>query len=145
MSGGRDYDDSFIKDIHYYGSYAGCCLEGIRPVIVIPFYSVPSILKNARRNKNGILEVEYGEYPQYAVDANLGEILEKEFLTGTLRKTGKTYTTYSRGSNEHDESFSPLKHEEFEYGGKKYVRVKLNNSFDQTLTNGVTIHPYDYV
>lgn len=97
------------------------------------------------RGRSGFLEVEYGEYPQYVVDTSLGRTLDSEFSAGRLRKTGKTYTTDSRRWNANSEKFSPVEHEEYEYNGKRYVRVKSNDTNENfKLTNGVTTHPGDY-
>ena len=48
--------------------------------------------------------------------------LEKLYNAYKLTPTGKTYTGYMKG----DGSFQ--QNQEFEYGGKKYVRVILNKS-----------------
>ena len=127
-------------DLPFYNSADDARDGGIRPVI--PMSSIRDILDNAVRNEHGILEVEYGEYPQYAVEASLGEILEKEFTEGRLKRTGKTYTTDSVGVRT-SKRFSPLKYEEFEYKGKKYVRVRANYAAG-TLTNGTIFAPYNY-
>ena len=112
---------------------------GIRPAL--PFSSISDISLNGVRGRSGILEVEYGEYPQYAVDTSLGRTLDSEFSAGRLKKTGKTYTTDSRRWN--FEKFSPVEHGEFEYHGKRYVRVKTFRE-DFKLTNSATTHPGDY-
>lgn len=80
------------------------------------------------------MEVEYGEYPQYAVDANLGRTLDREFASGRLKKTGKTYTTDSSRFN--SDSFEARKHHEYEYNGKKYVKVKYIHFECCKLSNG---------
>ena len=94
------------------------------------------------------MEVEYGEYPQYAPGFDIQRTLADEFSKGTLRKTGKTYTTDSRRYDNFSRIFNPTTHEEFEYTGRKYVRVKANNINYQSevdeLTNGATVHPGEY-
>ena len=104
--------------------YASERSGGIRPVL--PYLNISDISPYCVRGREGFLEVLYGEYPQYAVDTNLGRILDDSFQAGILRRTGKTYTTDSRKVNENSEIFSPIEHEEFEYNGKHYVRVKSN-------------------
>ena len=56
-----------------------------------------------------------------------------------LKATGKKYTTDSRRWNERSEEFQATEHEEFEYNGKKYVRVK-SNSYEE-LSNGKRVKP----
>ena len=123
---------------------AGKRSGAVRPAL--PFSNISDISLNGVKGRHGFLEVEYGEYPQYAVDTNLGRILDDSFQAGVLRRTGKTYTTDSRRWNANSERFSPVQHEEFEYNGKRYVRVKSNDTDENfKLSNGVTVHPGMYV
>ena len=123
---------------------AGKRSGAVRPAL--PFSNISDIPLNGVKGRHGFLEVEYGEYPQYAVDTNLGRILDDSFQAGVLRRTGKTYTTDSRRWNANSERFSPVQHEEFEYNGKRYVRVKSNDTDENfKLSNGVTVHPGMYV
>ena len=111
---------------------------GARPVIL--FSSIDSIPTNGEKGKraiDGILEVEYGYYPQKAVSKDMQEILEGEYKGGRLSKTKNSYTTDSRKHDDYDEKFLAKKHEEYEYNGKRYVRVEANSSYDEfTLSNG---------
>ena len=96
---------------------------GIRPVI--SFKRLKDLFPNCQKIAD-LSEVIYGEYPQYVVDNNLTLVLENLFQNNRLRKTGKTYTTDSRKCSDFFYKFTPIEHEEFEYNGKKYVRVKEN-------------------
>lgn len=93
-----------------------------------------------KRARDGVLEVEYGYYPQKAVSRDMQERLEKAFERRSLSRTGKKYTTDSRKCNKYREVFSPKQHEEFQLDGKKYVRVEANSCFDDgklfKLSNG---------
>ena len=122
---------------------AGARSSCVRPVL--PFSKLSDISQNVVRGNNGLLEVTYGEYPQYAVDPKLNEILDNEFLNGTLKKTGKEYVTDSRKTFDYSQIFRPIKHIEYEYNGKKYVRVKNNSIFMHQLSNGVIPEENDYV
>ena len=140
--------DGDVRDVIKAGdcscTRAGKRSGSIRPVL--PFSNISDISVNGVKGRHGFLEVEYGEYPQYAVDTNLGRILDDSFQSGVLRKTGKTYTTDSRRWNANSERFSPVQHEEFEYNGKRYVRVKSNDTGENfKISNGVTVHPGMYV
>ena len=100
---------------------------GARPAL--PFSSISSIPTNEvggtpKRARDGVLEVEYGYYPQKAVSRDMQEKLERAFKRGSLSRTGKKYTTDSRKNNEYDKVFLPKQHKEFELDGKRYVRVK---------------------
>ena len=108
--GDRDCDDVDIRE------------GGARPAL--PYSSISSIASNEVRGSFGIKEVEYGEYPQTIVDERFSRELEENYKRGTgIRKTGKTYTTDSVNYDDYDTSFEPRKHEEFEYKGRKYIRI----------------------
>ena len=113
---------------------------GARPAL--PFSSIGSIPTNGesgKRARDGILEVEYGYYPQKAVSKDMQERLEKAYRSGSISKTRNSYTTDSIAYNEYDTSFQPQTHQEYEYNGKRYVRVEANSYYDGgdlTLSNG---------
>ena len=113
---------------------------GARPAL--PFSSISSIPTNGesgKRARDGILEVEYGYYPQKAVSKDMQERLERAYRSGNISKTRNNYTTDSVAYDEYDTSFQPQTHQEYEYNGKRYVRVKANsyyNGGDFTLSNG---------
>ena len=100
---------------------------------MIKFLQTEKVGKKAR---DGILEVEYGYYPQKAASKEMQYVLEKEFEKGRLSKTGNTYTT---DSGIYKNSFLPIQHQEYNYNGKRYVRVDINfnpNNKDISLSNG---------
>ena len=113
---------------------------GARPAL--PFSEVSSIPTNGesgKRAKDGVLEVEYGYYPQKAVSRDMQERLERAYRSGNISKTRNNYTTDSVAYDEYDTSFQPQTHQEYEYNGKRYVRVKANSYYDGgdfTLSNG---------
>ena len=146
---------SWHFDKHYYQSMIVACNNskpcfvtnfasdysfGARPVILISSIgSIPTNGEKGKRARDGILEVEYGYYPQKAVSKDMQEILEGEYKGGRLSKTKNSYTTNSRSVKANDlrKDFLAKKHEEYEYNGKRYVRVEANSSYDEfTLSNG---------
>ena len=122
--------------------YVDRCRGGARPAL--PFSSISSIPTNGvsgapKRAGDGVLEVEYGYYPQKAVSRDMQERLERAFKRRSLSRTGKKYTTDSRKYYEKYKVFSPKQHEEFQLDGKRYVRVEANSCFDGDefkLSNG---------
>ena len=126
---------------------------GARPALL--FSSISSIPTNGvsgrpKRARDGVLEVEYGYYPQKAVSRDLQQKLERAFQTRRLSTTGKKYTTDSRKDDDdyYEEEFSPQQYEEFELDGKRYVRVQANSCFDGkefTLSNGERYKDGDFV
>ena len=105
------------------------------------------IFPNRVMGYNGIEEVEYGEYPQNAADSRMQNILESEYNRG-MNKTGRSYTFDSVRYDDYDTGFKPVTYEEYEYQGKKYIRIKANSDFGGDrfmLSNGVKYRDGDYV
>ena len=148
-----DDKDNDARVVRYDGYGYDCNVRirtgGARPAL--PYSSIRNISSNGVRGRDGILEVEYGEYPQKVASKRLQDELERAYNYGSssIRKTGKTYTTDSRKYDEYDEKFSAQIIEEYSFDdGKKYVRVKANSDFDGsefTLSNGERYKDGDYV
>ncbi len=112
---------------------------GFRPVI--PYSEISSMCSDPVRDEYGILEVEYGEYPQMVVDEGYSVELERAYNNGSLKTTEKTYTTDSVDWRSIDVRFIAREHTEYEYKGKKYIRfVGDANCNGMTLSNGRKIH-----
>ena len=123
---------------------------GARPALSIS--SISRIPTNGgsgapKRAGDGVLEVEYGYYPQKAVSRDMQEKLERAFARRSLSRTGNKYTTDSRKYDEYDEEFSPKQHEEFQLDGKRYVRVEANSCYGDEfkLSNGESYRNGDSV
>ena len=114
--------------------------SGARPALLFSSIgSIPTNGESGKRARDGILEVEYGYYPQKAVSKDMQERLERAYRSGSISKTRNSYTTDSIAYNEYDTSFQPQTHQEYEYNGKRYVRVEANSYYDGgdlTLSNG---------
>ncbi len=121
--------------IDYYGygrnENANIRENGIRPVL--SYSKIKGNITNENINEDGIKEVEYGEYPQYAVSKELQEKLEELYENNKLVKTDKTYKTDSRKHFELSKDFLPQEHIEYKFDDKKYVRVKANSYYDGYL------------
>lgn len=110
---------------------------GCRPTL--PFSLISDAVSNCISSNNGILTVEYGEYPQWAVKINGQNILENLYKSKLLKLTGKKYTTDSRKYEEINKGFSPKFLKEYEYKGMKFIRIVANfcGTFGkQQLSNG---------
>ena len=118
--------------------YVSRCYVASRPAL--PYSSIQSISSNGVRGANGIKEVEYGEYPQTIVDENYSRELERAYNNGSLRTTGKNYTTDSVRYQDTDTSFRARTHTEYEYNGSKYIRFVGDSNCDgEVLSDGRTI------
>ena len=136
-SGDRNYGRVYVRN------------GGARPAL--PFSSIDSIPTNGesgKRARDGILEVEYGYYPQKAVSKDMQERLERAYRSGSISRTRNSYTTDSRKYDAYDKKFLAKQHQEYEYNGKRYVRVKVNSCYDGnnfTLSNGESYRDGDNV
>ena len=112
---------------------------GARPVL--PYSSIRSISSNGVRYIDGIKEIEYGEYPQTIVDKNYSRELDMAYNNGSLRTTGKNYTTDSVIGKYYNASFIPRTHTEYEYNGSKYIRFVGDSNCDgSVLSDGRIIN-----
>ena len=129
-----------------------CCIyRYLRTGVVRPALQSSAIYSQISPNKvrgyNDTYEVEYGEYPQYAVDDRMQRILESELNRG-LNKTGRNYTFDSTKYDDYDTGFKGITYDEYEYQGRKFIRVKANSDFDGgrfELSNGIEYRDGDFV
>ena len=121
----EDFDDDYsMITVDYRGikttDNVPSDVPAVRPAINFSFLD----RKNCKVTKaeDGILEVEYGHYPQQAADQKTQKELEYFFDMRTLQTTGNSFTT--------GKWKKPLI--EYEHEGKKYVRVRavLNSATD---------------
>ncbi len=129
---------SYFNSVNPWGTIDHAPIEpracGVRPVIL--FNHISHMFSDLVKESSGVFEIEYGEYPQYVVSTDIEKILEKAYLSGTIRKTIKTYTTDSREDTNCFSPFEATKYEEYEYNGKKYIRMNYRNTDSYTLSNG---------
>lgn len=145
-----DDNDNDVRAVNKYGNMNRKCRYGrngaVRPALQSSaIYS--QISPNKVRGYNDTYEVEYGEYPQYAVDDRMQRILESELNRG-LNKTGRNYTFDSTKYNDYDTGFKGITYDEYEYQGRKFIRVKANSDFDGgrfELSNGIEYRDGDFV
>ena len=133
VAGGRDY-------FYRYRRFGA-----VRPVIESSaIYSQISL--NKVRGYNDTYEVEYGEYPQWAAPEEMQQELEEKLTQGTLNKTRKSYTFDSAKYDDYDTGFRGVTYDEYEYQGRKFIRVKAN-FFGRRfkLSNGIGYKNSDYV
>ena len=111
---------------------------GARPAL--PYSSIQRVSSNEMRGTSGIKEILYGEYPQTIVDENYSRELERAYNNGSLKTTGKNYTTDSVRYQDTDTSFKARTHTEYEYNGGKYIRFVGDSNCDgEVLSDGRTI------
>lgn len=119
----------------------------VRPALLSSFI-FSQISPNRVRGYNGTEEVEYGEYPQYAPDSDVQRRLENEYQRGNLRQTGRDYTFDKTEYDDYSQYFQPVTYEEYDYNGKKYIRIRANSDYGSNsfkLSNGESYRNGDYV
>lgn len=145
--------DTDVQTVNVYGNkdpiYVADRSIGAR--LALPLSSLNDIPMNEGSEiikvNDGILEVEYGYYPQTAASIGMQEKLESAYKSGNITKTRNSYTTDSNQYND-NASFQPKIHQEYEYNGKRYVRAKANSCYNDdylTLSNGEKYEDGDYV
>ena len=138
----RMVDENGIRSYIYRCKRSGTVRPALQSSVIFS-----QISPNRVMGYNGIEEVEYGEYPQNAADSRMQNILESEYNRG-MNKTGRSYTFDSVIYDDYDTGFIPVTYEEYEYQGKKYIRIKANSDFGGDrfmLSNGVKYRDGDYV
>lgn len=145
-----DDGDNEVRAVHRDGDRNIICRYlrngAVRPALQSSVI-FSKISPNRVRGYNGTEEVEYGEYPQNAADSRMQNILESEYNRG-MNKTGRSYTFDSVKYDDYDTGFKPVTYEEYEFQGKKYIRIKANSYFSGgkfKLSNGVEYRDGDYV
>lgn len=99
----------------------------IRPILQSPEIFA-HVSPNRVKGEYGVYEVDFGEYPQTAPD-EMQPILESEYKgRRNLIITGKTYTFDCCKYDDYHLKFKPETFIEYEYQGKKYIRVYANPS-----------------
>ena len=112
----------------------------IRPVIDMPSNYI-ELCKNSRFNDKDVREVDFGEYPQNAPPKDIQEMLEEKYRKGEFKLTGASYT-FNRFDNIKaidNSPFEPVKYNEYEYNGKKYIRTTVESNYI-VLNNGECLH-----
>ncbi len=98
---------------------------GVRPIIHFSQSSL-EFISNLKK-EDGIVEVEYGKYPQYVTSPEIEKKLEKYYNLGLLEKTGIKYTTSVVSKN----YFTKIKESE------RKRRARYNtDKFGSSLTAG---------
>lgn len=109
---------------------------GIRPTLITFEDSFSSIVGD----RKDLVEIEMGEYPQYAAAHMVNLALEDEYsyyfvdnqyIGSTLIPTGKEYTFVQNGEY--------VSYPEYYYGGKKYIRMIASCEGSRILSNANTI------
>lgn len=109
---------------------------GGRPAL--PYSQISKFCQN-KVIKDGILQVEYGFYPQYIANS---EYLEAKYKNNQLIATGKYYTTDSINVSiiYNDQKFQSREHIEYEYKGEKYIRfIGDENATGRVLSSSEVI------
>ena len=105
-------------------------LLGLRPVV--DYSEIKDLCENKGLNKEGVLEVDFGEYPQTIVEGKKKNILKVAYLNGELQDTGKKYKVFNKDvsfswstgpvlNNDDNEEFLIL-NELIDDNGDKYVK-----------------------
>lgn len=116
--------------------------RGCRPVL-LPSETSKIHPNRIKKEKNGISVVTFGEYPQTVVQGPLLKELEDTMIAQKMKLTGKSYTFNARidiNDGGYSEQSHPHEYLEYEYKGKKYIRVQACPADNHSvLSNGMGI------
>lgn len=107
----------------------------------------PVLLWNKSFNDYGcfgnIFEIKYGEYPQTIVCKESSHRLESLYQLDKLNLTGKKYIVDSAHRSNSSANFMARDFFEYEYEGKRYIRVVSENSYcnGNLVSDGRKIYP----
>ncbi len=91
------------------------------------------------RGASGLLEVDFGEFPQTAVEDNFARQLENTYQIG-MKETGNKYTTDSVAYDDYDMPFQAREFIEYEYMQERYIRfLGDKNGAGKVLSTGAKI------
>ena len=99
-----------------------------RDVGARPAFKYSSIEATEMSYDDDNMMVYYGEYPQTVVSPEYSCVLEKAYKNNTIKLTGKKYTTDLVDVNSCFKKFKEKTYDEYEYGGKKYIRFVSNST-----------------
>ena len=116
---------------------------GVRPII--KYSSIKDMCSDTKICEDGITETYFGSYPCNIADKHVSRELEKIYdynrCIGAI--TGKEYTIDRKGSYEDHKRFLRSSLYEYEYEGKKYVRVPVNSYLSHS-EDGVVLSDNNY-
>ena len=127
------------KDYSYYNRvHRDNC---IRPAVKLK--NIPDTCK--RNPINGVLETEYGAYPQTVVPKQMQKEIESAYLRNELEHTGCAYTVDGAPRYDYSEPFDRTILLEYEYQGEKYVCVRPCLNDCATVSTGDTYYENHFV
>ncbi len=149
----KNFTTIYAKAISKEGNLMNRFMEyknyGGRPAI--SYKKIRQKCRNTKVNEFGILETEYGMYPQQVAKDDVIKELEKVFLNNTLKKTGNKYSfrpSYSLNRNTFNLDYDAYNYDEYEYEGKRYIRFITSFKCDYTseeLSNNRYPSSYDVI
>lgn len=90
----------------------------IRPILNLSDDFI-KIINNKKRLFKLVYEVEFGEYPQFAVEPQMQELLDEKLKSKSIKPNGKPWTL---SENEILE--------EYEYNGRRFIQVKVDTGYE---------------
>ena len=140
-----------VKTVSSYGilNASVCQQRNISARPAISYSKIKNFVTSQKKRSDGILEIEFGEYPQYVIDdKNLEGELERLWNKGNnlpeLKFTGKAYSFDGTDLGETTIGFNLEQYLEVSYKGNKYLRFTVgNNGNISKLSNGKTYYKDD--
>ena len=134
------FKEDFNNDLGYYWTKTYDSYDGVSTIVLdgqddffasvrdcsvrpaIKYLSLDDVLVSNRAS-DGVLEVEYGYYPQRAVRYSMQSTLETAFINNEISKTNNKFTVYPIRIIDDEEIFEQKIIDEYIYNGERYVRM----------------------
>jgi len=105
---------------------------GIRPVV--KWSQIKPYCKNIELNDDGVLEAEYGLFPNNFVTPSLQNKLDILFKTNNLMLNSNVYKT---GTFNENYQLEENIYEIYEHNNKKYINIEIKNNISQKYSNNI--------
>lgn len=123
----KSSDSGKVVIISSHNAYE-LCPAPRRIFTIRPIFQSSSLFSEVSKNRVTNDEVEYGEYPQYVPCKYIQKELEKQYWQRKLQKTGRNYT-FDKNAYDASKGFKAITYDEYEYKGRKYIRIKANTCY----------------
>lgn len=136
-----------VVDTYGFQNYAPVFSKNVSIRLVASYKSIEELKQyKLQEREDGILEIEYGFYPQTIAPRILKKEIQKDYEKNLLEKTNNVYTIDSRKLNEF-KPFNAITLEEYKKDNYYFVRVPVNSSYNIPVkfTNQLEYSNGDYI
>lgn len=122
-----------VIDSFGFQNYAPVFARNVSIRLTMSYKSIEELKQyKLQEQENGLLEIEYGFYPQTIAPKVLRKEVQRDYEKDILKKSNNVYTIDSRKFNDF-KPFNPITLEEYTKDNCYFVRVPVNTSFNYPI------------